>query len=158
MEDKIHDLVNELQRYAPFASEQNASVSAGDIGWHIGHSLMSIRGILRLLEKSNPQAFAPKWSLARFYVMTFGKIPRGKGKAPERASPQEKLDESAIVEMASVVREKISKLKNMPPKAHFTHPYFGHLSTAQTVKFMGIHTRHHLAIIKEILRANQVKV
>ena len=49
------------------------------------------------------------------------------------------------------VREKLQMIKNLPSQSYIEHPYFGHLDVKQTLKFLKIHTQHHLKIARDIL-------
>ncbi len=89
--------------------------------------------------------------------MSFGKMPRGRGRAPERSTPAETMTEQSVHELAAAVREKVNTVALLQKTSYFDHPVFGHLATRDTVKFMGIHTRHHLAIIRDILAAEKIK-
>ncbi|MFN8364825.1 MAG: hypothetical protein U0T78_06125 [Cloacibacterium normanense] len=39
-------------------------------------------------------------------------------------------------------------IKNLPSQSYIEHPYFGHLDVKQTLKFLKIHTQHHLKIVQ----------
>lgn len=49
------------------------------------------------------------------------------------------------------VRENLQMIKNLPSQSYIEHPYFGHLDVKQTLKFLKIHTQHHLKIARDIL-------
>ncbi|WP_053404293.1 hypothetical protein [Persicobacter sp. CCB-QB2] len=41
-------------------------------------------------------------------------------------------------------------LDSLPARAHFRHPYFGVLNKEESIRFMTIHSRHHLSIVQDI--------
>ena len=97
------------------------------------------------------QHYKEKFKL-RLVVFTLGFIPRGKGKSPKRVLPPEiilKEDlEKQLVEAITNI-ESIQKLEN---NKYFTHPIFKQLNRNKTLKFLKLHTKHHLKIIKDILK------
>jgi hypothetical protein len=43
----------------------------------------------------------------------------------------------------------------MRQEQYFHHPFFGHLKLNKTIKFLEIHTNHHLQIIHEIIHSQR---
>lgn len=85
--------------------------------------------------------------------MVSGIIPRGKGKAPDRVNKREPIHASELEEMGLKAHEAIEKLADLPKNSFFNHPYFGHLDRNAAIRFLKIHTKHHLKIIREIITA-----
>ena len=84
-------------------------------------------------------------------IFTLGKIPRGKGKAPKVVQPKEDVTQALLTEDIVKAKENIATLSNGHKNQYFLHPYFGHLNVRPTIKFLKIHTKHHLNIINDIL-------
>ena len=84
-------------------------------------------------------------------VMTSGYIPRKKGKAPKFTIPTSENFLENIDNYLNSVRENLQMIKNLPSQSYIEHPYFGHLDVKQTLKFLKIHTQHHLKIARDIL-------
>jgi hypothetical protein len=84
--------------------------------------------------------------------MTTGKIPRGKGKAPDRVVPRATYTADELQNHLNTTIEKLQIIEKIQPNQHFTHPFFGQLNKKPMLKFLKIHTNHHLHIINDILK------
>jgi hypothetical protein len=143
-------LLNELEKTIPEFQLQNSTISASSVGWHIAHTLLTINRIIAAVEKSDPSEYQWKFNLTRSYVYTFNRIPRGKGKAPKVVQPEEGFTIESLKAHCEKATHQIEKLNHFAPNHFFVHPYFGKLNVKQTIKFLYIHTRHHLQIINDI--------
>ena len=150
----LQQQISELEQYLPIMASENPEVSKANIAWHISHSLKVIEQVTDALLKSDPRLFRKTFNLKRFLVLTFGKIPRGKAKAPRVVLPDQDLSREILLNQISEVNKKIPALSILPKKAFFKHPFFKHIDRAQTKKFLVIHTEHHLKIIRDILGNN----
>lgn len=144
--------LDEMEEVLPLVKEENLAVSAVNVGWHISHSLKVLNNILKVLENSDPKDYQKQFSFLRLYIFLFGRIPRGKAQAPSAVLPDKKIDTAQLAEQIELTKKHLSNLQNLPKKAFYKHHYFGDLDRNQTVKFLSIHTEHHLKIIREILR------
>jgi hypothetical protein len=128
----------------------NTSISASNIGWHIEHSLLVISGIIETTANSNPEDYKFTFNWRQIIVFVQRKIPRGKSKAPKVVLPQNNYSIESLTQNVSSTRAKLEKLKQLEKGKYFKHPGLGNLNLKQTVKFLEIHTNHHLKIINEI--------
>lgn len=128
-------------------------VSAATVGWHIAHSLITLDAVVQLLAKSDPDTPRGRVNFSGWVVLNLGWIPRGKGKAPRASRPKEQIDVPSLAARASETRERIKQLPELNKNQYFQHPYFGDLNLKRTIRFLEIHTKHHLKIIEAILRA-----
>ncbi len=147
------DLIKEfedLKQYLPKCELRAEKVSKNGVDWHLDHSCKVINGVYQALQESKPEQYKPKFSFWRQMVMLTGVIPRGVGKAPKVVRPPEVIVLKDIEKQLALCEVSIRELDNLPENAHFKHPVFGHLNRKQTRKFLAIHTRHHLKIIKDI--------
>jgi hypothetical protein len=148
----LNQLINQLQQHTANAHITNSQVSHSSVSWHIHHCILVISGITNTLAASNPNDYAPKFSILKFMVLNFGKIPRGKGKSPEQVKPKAELTAEQLNEQIIKTLEKIKNLEALPANAHFKHPLFGSLNKQAAIRFLYVHTRHHLKIIEDIVK------
>lgn len=149
---KLLALITEMENYISSHEKTNPTVSNATVGWQIAHSLKVINTIIDALKLSNPTAYKWKFNKMRFVLMLIGKIPRGKAKAPKAVQPSEEITTESLKEQMEKVRSKLQNWNSIDKNAHFPHPYFGDLNKKTTIKFLGLHTNHHLKIIKDILK------
>lgn len=90
--------------------------------------------------------------MIRAYVFTFNQLPRGKVTAPESVRPKENVDINTIKEHYNQALTTAEKLSDLPEKKHLNHPALGTMNRDKTIKFLTIHTEHHLKIIRDILK------
>ena len=148
---KLLKQIKELESKIPNQEDYNLEISKSNVGWHIEHILLTNKMILEAVEKSNPADYTWSFKLSRIVVFTMNKIPRGRAKAPKVVVPKT-YDEQTLLEHLKIVTAKIQGLENMSSDKYFDHPYFGNLRLNKTIKFLEIHTNHHLEIINDIIK------
>lgn len=154
MLDKLYLQLEELKHFIDLGDQRNPEVSKAGTYWHIDHSLNVIKGIIQTLEESDPKDYKSKFSIWKWLVMTFKVIPRGKAKAPKQTlSAQEATQESLLQKHASTVSD-VARIPEIAENKVFKHPIFGWMKKQETVKFITIHTHHHIKIIRDILGSN----
>jgi DinB superfamily len=148
---KLITLLNQLESNLPNYEKLNTTISAGTVGWHIEHTLLATTNIIEALKKSNPEDYKWEFNTKRFFVFTSGKIPRGRGKAPESVRPAV-LNAAHLKTRIDAAKTKINELSTLNARNYFQHFFFGKLNVKATIKFLNIHIRHHLNIIKDIVK------
>lgn len=134
------------------SSVKNPLVSEANIAWHLEHSLLVINQVIFSLKHSNAKVYQPTFSIVKWLVILLGFIPKGKAKAPQAVSPKEGSDNDKIIQELALAIENVEDLKSIPENKYFEHPFFGHINTKLTPRFLAIHTHHHLKIVEAILR------
>ena len=150
MIDKIELILTALEENIPFSNKQNPQISKSNVGWHIEHSLLTLDRIIDRLSQTDSRDYKWKASLAKLFVFTTNIIPRGRAESPESVRPTGSITREDLIKHISLTKEKIKELTLMSHGQFFEHPFFGHLKLKQTIKFLEIHTKHHLKIIKDI--------
>ena len=150
---ELSKLINSLEEKIPTMDIENTNISTAKVGWHIQHSLLVINSIINGLKQSDPTSYSWKFNLNRTFIWTIGKIPRGKGKAPKVVIPKEEITNAILLDSLAKAKENIASLFSAHKNQYFLHPYFGHLNLKPTIKFLKIHTKHHLDIINDIAKA-----
>ena len=128
----------------------NPLVSKSTVGWHIEHALLTMNLTIDSIQKSNPENYKKVFNFNRFMVFIMNKIPRGKVRAPKAVLPKEGFTSNSLKEHLENSKFNLEKLSTLNPNAYFNHPFMGHLKLKSTVRFIKLHTQHHLNIIKEI--------
>jgi hypothetical protein len=147
----MENLIQQLENNLEHSKKENTLISTSPVEWHIDHTLRVINGITKNLLTSKKEDYKWKFNFARTLVFTLNTIPRGKAKAPKVVTAQKPITNEDILKQLTEAKLNIQQLKNAQPKQNFIHPYFGMLQVKQTIKFLKIHTNHHLKIIKDIV-------
>ena len=153
--DKLSALIKELETKIPFSEKLNLSVSRSSVGWHIQHTILASMQIIAAIEKSNPSDYHWEFNFKKILVFTLNKIPRGKAKAPKSVLPSGEIVKDDLLRDLQVLKNRIKLLPGLQPDNFFKHPFFGNLNLKATVKMLNIHTRHHIDIINDIIRAGK---
>ncbi|MFP3940431.1 MAG: DinB family protein [Thermoanaerobaculia bacterium] len=117
----------------------------------------SLRQLDHALERSRSGEPGPRIKLAGRVLLPLGWIPRGVGKAPPTARP-EGIDPAEVAEALRRARERVETLRPSLDEiaaadGRASHPVFGGLTPAQWVRFLWMHHRHHLKIVRDIRKA-----
>jgi len=145
-------LIKELESYIAVKDKRNDSVSTSDVAWQIDHSLKVFNLVSETLLNSNPELHSSKFNKWRLLCFTIGYFPRGKVKAPKFVRPPEIISTEDLSLQAQLAYKNIERIKLADKHAHFKHFIFGVLNKIRTIRFLQLHTNHHLKIIRDILK------
>jgi hypothetical protein len=151
MIEKLQQLITEMETYIPQSEKINTAVSASSVGWQIEHSLLVINSISNVLQQADPIKYRPSFRLFKHIIFATHKIPRGKAKAPKQVIPQLYTIET-LQNHLQKTKINVQTLPTIPPNHFFTHPLFGDLNQPATIKFLYIHTLHHVKIMRDMLK------
>jgi hypothetical protein len=144
-------LINDLETKLPFIERKNEAVSQVTVGWHLEHSLLALIRMIGAVEHSNPADYKGKFNIKRSVVLTLGKFPRGRGKAPDAVKPGEEINRATITALIEKARQKSELFETLNKDKFFTHFIFGNLRVKQARRIIAIHTYHHIKIINDII-------
>lgn len=149
---KLEELIKELENKVPKQELINQMISTSSVGWHIEHTLLTVNLIIERLKNSNPKDY--KWTLnfPRLYVFTIKKIPRGRAQSPASVEPRNNFNIETLENHIYLSKEKLKELRTLKSNNYFEHPFFGKLNLKTTMKFLEIHTNHHIDIINDIIK------
>jgi len=151
--NKLSQYLNRFEAVIPQFETKNLKVSKSSVGWQIDHSLKVINGIIHQL-KASPINAKPKHTLLGNFCLITSYIPRGKGKVPKVVLPPDTIKLNNLKEQLEVARNAIADYSKINTKAMFKHPYFGILNKTSSIRFLEVHTKHHLKIIEDIISKN----
>lgn len=152
--EKLKKLIQDLESKIPNQEMLNPAISKSSVGWHIEHTLLTMNLVIGALQKSNPENYKQTFNFYRVLVFAMNKIPRGKAKAPKIVQPKEDFNVESLKSHIEKGKVKLAEINSIGDKNYFEHPYFGHLTLKPTIKFLEIHTNHHLQIINDIIKSN----
>lgn len=150
---RLEKLLQKIESLLPEINKENLKVSKASVGWHLEHSLLILNGSLKGLTMTNPDNYNPKFSIKKFIFINFGLIPRGKIKSPKQFIPLEMPTKESVEKLLNLAKERLEAVQNLPSKSYITHPFLGDFDKKTTLRFLGLHTNHHLKIIDDILKA-----
>jgi hypothetical protein len=146
------NLIQELQDYLSLKDEKDTSTSASNVGWHLDHSLKVFNTVSENFLKSNPKMYAYEFNKWRTLCFILGYFPRGKAKAPRQVSSPKIITTKELELQFKLALSHTRMIKKAHHNAYFRHLIFGNLNKKRTIRFLQIHTAHHLKIIKDILK------
>jgi hypothetical protein len=149
---KLIRLISDLESRIHNHDMINPGISKSSVGWHIEHSLLVITMVIDELHKSTPSNYKWKFNLIKTLLLNLKKIPRGKAKAPKIVLPKNDLNVEILKEHLETAKIKTVSMSELESDKYFTHPFFGDMRLWETIKFLGIHTEHHLKIIDDIIK------
>jgi len=147
----LGNLITELENNIPKQESVNEAISKSSVGWHIEHTLLTINLVIDLLKKSDPNGYKWKFSFGRMLVFTTNRIPRGRAPSPNAVKPKNNFTAETLKKHAEASKEKLKELPTLNQNNYFEHPYFGKLKLKPAIKFLKIHTEHHIDIINDII-------
>ncbi|RNC87827.1 MAG: DUF1569 domain-containing protein [Winogradskyella sp.] len=147
----LHGLLDSVENYIEYRDEINTDVSTVDVAWQLDHILKVMNRITEALEKSKPENYSSSVNVMRVMSLTCNYIPRGRAQSPEIVKPPDVIHTEDIYTQLEEARNNIIKLKSLNDNSYFKHFVFGKLNKAQTIRFIEVHTNHHLKIVKDII-------
>jgi len=133
------------------AGRTASSVSKWSVGMHIHHCCLAATGICRSLSESTPPPPASRFSFVSWVVFLSGRIPRGRGKSPDVAVPKTDVSSEELLTLLDECDRAVGEAERLDSESWFDHFAFGILTRDRALKLIGIHNRHHLRIIADIL-------
>ncbi|MDT0558233.1 DUF1569 domain-containing protein [Ichthyenterobacterium sp. W332] len=150
--ETLRPLLEELASYKNKKNQRKHSVSNSDVAWQIDHSLRVFNLVSKTFLESNPKDYVSKFNKWRLLFFTLGYFPRGKVRAPKVVKSPEVIAIETINQQLEIAFQNLEKLKTADWNAHFKHFIFGVLNKPRTIRFLQLHTTHHLKIIDDILK------
>ncbi|GAA4973728.1 DinB family protein [Algibacter aquimarinus] len=143
--------LNEVTSYIAVRDTINIEVSEASVAWHMDHIYLMVNQIYKALKYSDESNYKAESNKTRDYVFTSNTLPRGKVSAPESVRPAENVTITTLRMHYDEALAKVEKLPLLAENKHFNHPILGTMNRDETIKFLVIHTEHHLKIIRDIL-------
>jgi len=142
-----------LKGFIPKADVVAPDVSKWSVGMHVQHCCLATIAVCDSLVASVPPVPRSSFSLVTSAIFLTGRIPRGKGKSPEQAIPRDEIWTNELEGLQLDAERRLDAARQASPDQWFRHFAFGVLDRDRTLKFIGIHNRHHVRIVQDILRA-----
>ncbi|KJD31826.1 hypothetical protein PK35_13140 [Tamlana nanhaiensis] len=149
--DILTQQLAQIENLIPQINLTNTKTSKASIGWHLDHSLKVFNVVSTATIQSNPEDYKWTFNFWRALLLPINYIPRGKAKAPKYVLPPENILEQDIRNQLETARFNLNALQHLPKTSYFKHFIFGKLSKKKTLRFLQMHTHHHLKIINKIL-------
>ena len=141
-----------IEKYVSSMEELEEDISKAPVKWHLLHKLQVINGVVDIAANSNPEDFNSKSNFKWWYVATFGKIPRGQVKAPDVVNPSFDITEKDIKNALENAKLTASQWSNLEDNNFYQHHVLLDLNKRKIRRFLKVHTRHHLRIVRDITK------
>jgi hypothetical protein len=126
-------------------------VSGWSIGMHIDHCCLAMIGTGQALETATLPPPRAGFSLPKLFVFRSGRIPRGRAQSPDYVRPRPDVGPEELLAELDKSERAVLEARQLDPQVWFRHFAFGVLRRDDALRFIGIHNRHHLKIIEDIL-------
>lgn len=147
----VRGQIRALDALVGYRSAVTPRVSRWPVGMHIHHCSLTMVGVTRaVMRQSGPR---PRWTpnLLRTTVLLTGRIPRGRAQTPAEARPTPGCDERQLLSVLRDADDIVRELVDAPADAWFHHFALGIIRMRSVPRFLEVHNRHHLRIIRDIL-------
>jgi hypothetical protein len=147
----VHGQIRAFEALVGHASAVTPRISRWSVGMHIHHCSLAMVGVARaVMRQSGPR---PRWTpnLLRTMVLLTGRIPRGRSQTPAEARPIPGYHERQLVSVLRDADDIVRELVDAPADAWFRHFALGIIRMRSVPRFLEVHNRHHLRIIRDIL-------
>jgi len=151
-EMELNSEFEKIENYIISMEELNSDESQAPIKWHLLHILQVINNVIDDAANSNTSDFKSKSNFKWWYVSTFGKIPKGKVKAPDVVNPNFDITEEEIRIALDNAKRSVSKWNQLKTNNFYKHHELLHLNKRKIKRFLTVHTRHHLRIVRNITK------
>jgi hypothetical protein len=84
--------------------------------------------------------------------MLAGKFPRGRVQSPKEVRPSAGFNAGTLRQHIYHTKENLQLLDGLAPGHYFKHPFLGDFKLKAAIRFMAVHTNHHLHIIDDIIK------
>ena len=147
--------LDDLRSSVDHSAVSAATVSHWSVGMQIHHCCLAMIGICQSLIDSKPPPPPARWSLVTSIVFLSGRIPRGRGKAPDVALPKQDVSREELMHLLDRSGQLVAEAGQLDSNRWFKHFAFGILDRDKSLKLLRIHNGHHLRIIADIVAANK---
>ena len=135
-----------------YLEKKNVKISNVSVGWHLDHSLKVINSVFDALKNSDPAKYKSQFNGLRILAFTLRSFPRGKAKSPKRVLPPEIIIKEDVKKQLEFAIDNFKVFQDLKENQYFEHPIFKKLNKKKAIKFLKLHTNHHLKIVKDILK------
>jgi len=157
--DRIRTQIEQMKKAFSETEEDLAAITVPRSSWcaaaHFDHIIKVAHGTLLILAKPEPPAAPRGLNLIGRLLLALGWMPRGRAQSPDRlrgsAVTLEEL-QASLAELENVLERVASRTVTRPNMPILRHPTFGGLTHAQALRFVRIHTDHHLKIVQKLIR------
>ncbi len=135
-------------------SARDERVSKWSVAEQLDHSCKVALSILRRLGEDGVKPSRGINFIGRM-VLLLGWIPRGRGETPTRLAGKPCTAEDvarSLEKLERAVNELPADAARSSRGAIVPHPKFGGLTPPQALRFLVVHTEHHLRIVRDIMR------
>lgn len=146
---------SKIESYISHRDVLNPKVSKVDVAWHLDHMLKTVIVICKSLEASKPEEYKSNINFTRSIIYAWGDFPRGVAKSPRVVRPPDVILSKDIHLQIAAAKQGLKTIRDLDENAHFEHPYFSFINKKQSIRFLKIHTRHHLKIVRDIIKSSK---
>jgi len=141
-----------IENYISVMEKSDKDVSKAPVKWHLLHLLQVIKGVIDNATSSDTVEFNSKSNLIWKYTSLFGKIPRGKITSPDVVNPKFDITEIEIRTTIDEAKLSVSQWSKLKKNNFYDHHILLHLNKRKIKRFLKVHTRHHLRIVRDITK------
>ncbi len=156
IQESLSELDRQFERMRTLvqrAQERDEAVSGWTVGDHLEHICTVAAGFGVVLITGRGPVFEAAMPEARHMVLSDGHIPRGKIKAPPAASPKGLASIDAYTRMLDKTLTRLKSAAQQPDERTADHPLLGTMTRDEVLRFVVVHTAHHLGIIDDYGKA-----